>query len=600
MQNNKTPRNINMGSAKKADNTQNKAPSQQKAFNQNSHTQREIYANLKNAKKTGGPPSQNPYINQNNNGKNLHSQNPYANTRAIKRPPQKSNTQAPQSNVFYDEMQNPYANARSIKRPPQNTHDNAKENMPFSSEYQNYAQENINNFQERNAKKRNVSIKNAPQQSTRQKNAPMPNGATYGTVPKNSRQNNAPMPNEGTYGTVSQKATRTTKGKKSVFKIMFSVFLCLVLAAGVFVGGVYIYASSIINEGEIGSVTEEIQTPPQLANDQLSILVVGIDNTEFDATGSEVDRNEIGNTDMIMYVRFDFANDSMYMLQIPRDLFMGEELNTGGSGKLTTLFSQGGEDGVPSIDDLAVPLSELLQLPIDGYVTIDMISLREIVDVFGGIEVYVAEGINLDGSIVPQGWQTLHGDMLEVFLRYRDYPTGDIARLENQRYFYSALFRRLRTATWQDIVKLMPVAQQYVNTDISVIDAAALAINVLSIPSSNIMMCKLPNFDSTENYNYEHAVQIGDAVGTADLLNTYFRTPEMQISAEQYNFAYWPHSATAHGADVQFMDAIDSEGGGSVGVAAGDVQTGDNLLNPPESENANNPQSTAVPAQGNN
>ncbi len=375
------------------------------------------------------------------------------------------------------------------------------------------------------------------------------------------------------------------KKKKSAGKIILSLLLTLLIIAGGVLAVGYLYANSVVNEGEMGSVAEEIKTPPQLAQDQLSILVVGIDNTEFDAEGAEVDRSEIGNTDMIMYVRFDFVTNSMYMLQIPRDLFVGEEYDTGGTGKLNALFSQGVGDDESRIDNLAVPISEMLQLPIDGYVTIDMISLREIVDVFGGIEVYVEQEMGYEGSShIPQGWQTLHGDMLEFFLRDRSSPTGDIARLDNQRYFYSALFRRIRTATWQDIVKLMPVAQQYVNTDISVIDAAALTIKVLGIPSSNIMMCTLPTYDSTERYNGIHAVQVANFQGTADLLNTYFRTPETQVSVEEYNLADWPHSQTSHEPNVQFMSDVDAEGGGSVGVAADDVQTGDDLLQTDNSE----------------
>ncbi len=374
---------------------------------------------------------------------------------------------------------------------------------------------------------------------------------------------------------------RKPKKKKSALKIIANILLCLVLVFGALAAGVYFYAGSIINEGEIGSVTEEIKTPPQLARDQLSVLVLGIDNTELDAQGADVQRSEIGNTDMILYVRFDFATNSMYMMQIPRDLFVGE-YDVSGSGKLNSLFSAGGSESESRIDNIAVPISEMLQLPIDNYVTIDMISLREIVNVFGGIEVYVPEQIGYEGgSYVPQGWQTLHGDMLEIFLRDRSGATGDIARLDTQRYFYSALFRRLRTATWQDIVKLMPVAQQYVNTDISVLDAAALAINVLKVPSSNIMMCTLPTFDSTERYNVNHAVQVADVNGVAELLNTYFRTPETQVPPEAYNLPDWPHADTPHDANVQFMDVVDAQGGGSVGVSATDVQTGDDLFEPP-------------------
>ncbi len=512
------PRNLNTKKAKTQNSSANK--SENKAFDQMSHTQNKLYKDMKNSKSRQS-------VNANYTSQSQSAQNNSANS------------------GYYSANKPPVSKQRTIKRPMQG---NAY--MPQGSAYSN------ENYVVRPNQSRNsINVQNAKRVS-----ANVTSGANAGIRPK--RKGKAK--------------------KKSALKIFASILLCLVLVFGAVAAGLYFYAGSIINEGEMGTVTEEIKTPPQLAKDQLSVLVLGIDNTEFDAEGAEVQRSEIGNTDMILYVRFDFANNSMYMLQIPRDLFVGD-YDVSGSGKLNSLFSSGSSENESRIDNIAVPISEMLQLPIDNYVTIDMVSLREIVDVFGGIEVYVPEEMGYEGSsYIPQGWQTLHGDMLEFFLRDRSGATGDIARLDTQRYFYSALFRRLRTATWQDIVKLMPVAQQYVNTDISVLDAAALAINVLKIPSSNIMMCTLPTFDSTERYNVNHAVQVADVNGVAELLNTYFRTPEAQVPPEAYNLPDWPHSDTPHDANVQFMDVVDAQGGGSVGVSAQDVQTGDDLLQPPD------------------
>ena len=48
-----------------------------------------------------------------------------------------------------------------------------------------------------------------------------------------------------------------------------------------------------------------------------------------------------------------------------------------------------------------------------------MDSLREIVDVFGGIEVYVPVTMEYDGSRLEQGWRVLMGAECEFFLRQR-------------------------------------------------------------------------------------------------------------------------------------------------------------------------------------
>ncbi|MEG1275413.1 MAG: LCP family protein [Ruthenibacterium sp.] len=389
------------------------------------------------------------------------------------------------------------------------------------------------------------------------------------------RQSTAPQ-------TAKRRPQSARRKKKKTGRRALVALLCVCAVVGLCAIGLNAFVGSLLNEGSVGSVTKKIKTPPQLSQQQMSLLVVGIDYTTSDA--DVVQRDPIGQTDMLLYLRFNFVDNTLRMLQIPRDLFMGAELSTGGTGKINALYKNGEQQDKNRIDNLAVPLSETLQLPIDGYVSIDMESLREIVDVFGGVEVYITSPHDYKGSHLDAGWQNLTGDNLEFFLRDRhNTPTSDIGRLDNQRYFYSALFRRLRTATWQDIVKLMPVAQKYSNTDLSPMDCAALGIRMLKIPSSNIMMARLPNFDSTENYNGKYEVQVADVPDIADLLNEYFRTPETQVPAEQYTFTDWPHAATPHTANVQWMQDIDADGGGTVGEAADATTTGDDLLAPPSS-----------------
>ena len=96
----------------------------------------------------------------------------------------------------------------------------------------------------------------------------------------------------------------------------------------------------------------------------------------------------------------------MTMLQIPRDTLVGE---IGGSaGKINGIFANSA-DKENRVNTLAQYITKVFGQPIDDYVTIDMDSLREIVDVFGGIEVYVPVTMEYDGSRLEQGWRVLMG-----------------------------------------------------------------------------------------------------------------------------------------------------------------------------------------------
>ena len=139
-------------------------------------------------------------------------------------------------------------------------------------------------------------------------------------------------------------------------------------------------------------------------------------------------------------------------------------------------------------------------LPIDDYITIDLEALRDMVDAFDGVAVYVPQDMRdynpksgaLEGELL-QGRHKLMGRECEFFLRYRQgLIRGDLDRLVMRRQFYAGLFRRLKTASVGDIIKLLPVAEYYIRTDISLPDLMNIAIEVSRMDSSGI--CKTTDF----------------------------------------------------------------------------------------------------------
>lgn len=312
-------------------------------------------------------------------------------------------------------------------------------------------------------------------------------------------------------------APRRRKKKRSVLKGVLIGFGCLfaVLAVGLF--GIYQWVvHSISPEGGNPTITEIINTPTEYKGDVVNVLVCGIDYEEGRAyTG---DGSNDGMTDMIMYVNFDVANHKINMLQIPRDTYPGEEYKHGNTGKINAVALH--NDGIGSLMEL---IYEQYKLPVDYYVTIDMQSLKEIVDLFGGIEVYIPKDISYKGSTLEQGYRNLDGEAAEFFVRNRNYAQADIARLDMQRYFYQGLFSRIRTATVWDLAKLAPVALKYVETNIPMDQLISMGVSFLKVDSANIMMCKLPTYSAAERYN-DLSILICDAAKTTDLLNQYFRT----------------------------------------------------------------------------
>lgn len=337
--------------------------------------------------------------------------------------------------------------------------------------------------------------------------------------------------------------------------VFFGVLTTLIIIMAIFYLAFRIIMGSIAPESGTVSISDMISTPEEYQGDQLNVLVVGVDWDEDRAYGTNDSNTNDGNTDMIMYVHFDLKENQLYMLQIPRNTLVAGVYNSG-NYQINNVAMY--NDGYASLADC---IYKMYGLPVDRYVAIDMASFREIVDAFNGVEVYVPHDMeDGKGSKLYAGYQTLHGEQAEFFVRCRygkGFERSDLDRLNMQRYFYSALFRRLRSISVWEAVKMVPIAMEYVTTDLSASDIASLAVSFLKVDSSNIMICQLPSCNA-EPYN-GNSVLITARQESADLLNQYFRDYTGPMDASQLQLPDWTATSGASDPNIQFMNSLDAE-----------------------------------------
>ncbi|MFV0413418.1 MAG: LCP family protein [Oscillospiraceae bacterium] len=363
---------------------------------------------------------------------------------------------------------------------------------------------------------------------------------------------------------------KPAKKKKRRWPIVLTVFLVIL---GLGAGGVawlYNYVDNAMDPGAAGVIASENYTPEEYQGDVINILIVGIDNEEGRGYGAG-----LGQTDMILYANYDLANNKLNLLQIPRDSYVGE--NTGGNGKINALMITGTDQENP-INNLVNYISTKFKLPVDKYVALDMDAMKEIVDKLGGLYVYVAQDMSYGGSSLQQGWRMLDGEAAEFFVRNRHgtgFERADIDRLDNQRHFYSALFRRLMNLTPGDVLKLIPTFQYFCSTDISMGDVASLGVSALKLDPANVLFCKVPGATGGEldptgqgrDFYYIDVYGRGTAEepGLAGLLNQYFRTYGEQVPADQLGLpsVSIPSSVTLYSPNVQMMGEVQAVEGGS-------------------------------------
>ena len=372
------------------------------------------------------------------------------------------------------------------------------------------------------------------------------------------------------------------KGKKGKGKkkgLWWKILLGTVLAVAlIFAGTVAVILNAIRPEGGGNlTISQLLNTPEGLDGEQLNILVLGIDRSaqggDMAAGSSNDSQSNDGNTDMIMYVQLDFVNNEVRMLQIPRNIMVTTDYDVSHNYQINNVARTQGSDGNNNYDALRQLIYDQFGLYTDGYVAIRLEALVELVDLLGPIQIYVPDTIDYgDGSRLEQGLQWMDGATAEFFLRAREtYTQGDIQRLNVQRYFYSAMFARLRDMTVWDIAKILPVVMNYMETDLSVSKMVSAAVSLLTVSSDHIMLCQVPVYMGGIMYQSNDIVVVARQEA-ADLLNTYFRTPETQLTADQLNVcdnAVDISGRSPTDPNVQYMGSLNEE----VVTAAGEDGT---------------------------
>ena len=392
---------------------------------------------------------------------------------------------------------------------------------------------------------------------------------------------NGTPPRGGAHAAPSEPPRRRSKAKKKKKTPMW-LPLAVTLAVVAVISGVVIYAVGMVNKVEenikpeenAASLVEEIQTLEEYKGDVVNILVCGIDYEEGRAYSS--DGTNDGMTDMILYCQFDIKGGALRMLQIPRNslvatksrkmnLSNGKTYSASNYQINSVALSNGG-----NIAALAEVIYDQYKLPIDYYVTIDMQALVEMVDNFGGIEVYIPHDMSFAGSALKQGYRNLDGSAAEFFVRCRHgegYSNSDIDRLNMQRYFYAGLFKRVRSMGITDVLSQLDlVFSNYIHTDMDLTTIAKMLVSFTRIDSANIMLAQtpvfmgVPNVGKTDSFDGYSCV-VPDAGSIAELLNTYFRNYTGPVSAEELNLVTndWPHGTASTSANVQFVGQLDKE-----------------------------------------
>lgn len=211
------------------------------------------------------------------------------------------------------------------------------------------------------------------------------------------------------------------------------IFLVLLIAAGIFVWKVYSDVTSTTDEIYQDVDKNELREDPvEVGNKEpFSILLLGVD------TG-DLGRTEQGRSDTMMVMTVNPNTNQTSIVSIPRDTYT-EIIGRGTMDKINHAYAFGG------VSMSMNTVQNLLDVPIDYYVEVNMQGVKDIVDTLGGVQVTPDLSFDYDGySFVEGQTTTLDGDAALAYSRMRyDDPNGDYGRQARQRQIIVAAMSKV-------------------------------------------------------------------------------------------------------------------------------------------------------------
>lgn len=237
-----------------------------------------------------------------------------------------------------------------------------------------------------------------------------------------------------------------------------------------------------------------------------------------------VDKNE-ALADVIIVGVFNKLEGTINTISIPRDTYVkipperiaklkekGQNAPSGGI-KINAVHSYAGKYGN---EYLTKQIEDLLNINIDYYFEINLKAFNEIVDAAGGIEIDVPQRMYYKDPVqgltinLHPGKQTLTGKQAEGFVRFRQYVTGDIQRIEMQKLFLTEFFKQVFSPETisENLIDYAVIFFKYVNTNMNLDDAINYIPYIKTIDSSKITMETLPGDGHTPYHHNENETVI--------------------------------------------------------------------------------------------
>ncbi len=321
------------------------------------------------------------------------------------------------------------------------------------------------------------------------------------------------------------KTRQTRKIGKRRFIRQLSFWVLLVLVSGTSGAALALLAATPFQHGKTHHLSHSTDSLtsllPVTLERPINILVLGIDNSGHPHSGAVLPPEALaGNSDTMLLVRIVPETHQINVLSIPRDTLVQTPT---GIDKINDANMQGGAT------QAVQTVSQLLDgTPIDRYIRLDTEGFIHLVDALGGVAITVPKPMDYVDRTqhlsihLAAGLQTLNGQHLQEYVRFRHDEWGDIGRVQRQQDVLKAIaWTLVQPATLGKLPALLHVIQSNVDTDLSLGEMLAIAQMTHDLKSHQINLTLLPGRFSRKD-EYPLSYWIEDPRATSALLTRYF------------------------------------------------------------------------------
>ena len=322
-----------------------------------------------------------------------------------------------------------------------------------------------------------------------------------------------------------KKKTSQKRSERLAVVLLSALFLAVAIFAG---------AKLIVRAPEsVADAPQSTDTSPENADGQMSENALGVNARReycYTILVSGLD-DDNGGSDTNILVSFDQPNKKIALVSLPRDTLLHHDW---ASNKLNYAYAKGGTEL------LQEEIENLLGIPVDFYVTVNLKGFISLVDQIGGVDFDVPVDMDYDDPYqnlhihYSKGMQHLSGQQAMEVVRWRKnndgtgYATADIGRIDTQQAFLKTVAQQLLKI--DNVPAMAKAFFKYVKTDLTTGNLIWLGTEALSMGVDAVSFHTLPGDGS--GYYRKESVYVVDPEAALALVNEHLNPYREPITIE--------------------------------------------------------------------